>query len=820
MISSLVTQKRGEMVTGAAADANITDLNAGRTDKSGGHPDILDGRYQLEIRRVGPVLNGQDDYVLTGATHDGDTHENGEGNEIRAVFDTNLRHVQDDISPEGLLADRNRERAQGVFILESNFISDSLVLGINVEPGVTQAGGNVPHPGSTINFPQINAERLVPGIVIENNVISGSSGVRFAGEANPNPQRPVPFGRIVNNTIVGAGRLGTGIDVAGIASPTLINNILTDLGQGISDSGTNGTVIRSNFFQNNATNGAVGTDAITAAAGSPLFLDPANGNYILQAGSAAVDSSQNTEQDRLNFLNFKTEIGIPASPIVAPELDIYGQLRVDSNANSVGGGSEIFKDRGAVDRADSDAPYAILLNPVDNDSLGRDTDPTETIVRVTDPFLENFRILLGDGPNSNEPFEGTGVDQLTVDDPADPDVSARAVMVMRNREFLTEGVDYVLSYNELTGVLSLTPLSTLWEPTGVYTIMLDNTLIADRVGNLLRPNQEDGSTKFTIIMPYVEIDFGDAPDTYSTSITEDGARHAIIVSPGDLYPTPRLGQYVDGETDALIENLDDATTVIVDGNPSVAGDLPFALSSSAAPEVTLQLLNQPEVGDTLSVTSENETAIFELVLAGKRTTGYDRVPVFYQSTDTLEDVMTSLANVMVAEFSDRNFQASVAHTPGVNEITIIGEHDEDGISIGRFNGGAPDPLVFVTPGTSPFDVQTKDIVGFLNPNDPFGTNVPVVVAGSGLLQAWVDFDQSGTFEAEEQVITDEPVSDVNGALNTLTIFTPEDAVEGETWLRVRVSKDEGVSPDTFVVGGEVEDHRISVVRVDVPIFGR
>src|SRR5690606_18589855 len=51
----------------------------------------------------------------------------------------------------GRVADRNRQRPQGMFIIDSNTITDSAVRGINVQPGTTQAGGNVPHPGSTIN---------------------------------------------------------------------------------------------------------------------------------------------------------------------------------------------------------------------------------------------------------------------------------------------------------------------------------------------------------------------------------------------------------------------------------------------------------------------------------------------------------------------------------------------------------------------------------------------------------------------------------------------------------------------------------------------
>ena len=649
--------ERGEMVTGAVADSAIVEVV--RNPVGFNNPAF--GQYQLEVRRT------EDQYIV---------FQEGGANYVdhTRVFDTDLRYVVEDvlneagdaavnasIVPGGIDADRNRERPQGVFIIDSNFITESQVRGVNIEPGATQAGGNVPHPGSVIQFPQLNAGNLVPGVVVQNNVIAGSSGIRFAGEAAANPNRPVSFGRLINNTIVGDGGTGVGISLEGRTSPTLINNLLTDLANGINGTGIQ-SVVKSNFFQDNNNNGTTGTDAILAAAGDPLFLDASNGNYILESDSLAVDSSQNTEQDRLNYLNFKTEIGLPASPIFAPDRDIYGQLRVDSNAGLGGGGSAIFKDRGATDRADTDAPYAVLLNPADNDALGEDTDPTTTIVRVTDPLLENFTILLGDGPGPNSPFEGTGVDNLTVDDPNDSNISARAITISRNREFLEEGVDYNVGYNELTGVLLLTPLSTLWEPTGVYTIELDNTLIADRVGNRLRPNQTDGSTQFTVIMPQVEIDFGDADPSYATLIADDGPRHAIVDG-----STPRLGKYVDGEFDALVIDQDDNAIIDVAGNPGEPGDGPFIVVDSGMLQATVELTVLPDVGDTLAVTTESVSLVFELVPEGGSTTGFGRVSVVYPTGATESEITGLLVSSMQTEFAvPQDFQASVTHTLGTN----------------------------------------------------------------------------------------------------------------------------------------------------------
>ena len=185
----------------------------------------------------------------------------------------------------GLEGDKNKHRPQGQLILDSNFITNTQGNGINVEAGAADAAGNVPHPGSLINFVPHNQDRLVPGVVIQNNVIAnaGGSGIRYFGDTSGSPSPPLPFGRIINNTIYSSNQTGTGITIDASASPTVMNNILANLATGITGGTASGAVVRSNFFQGNAANGTIGTDAILAAAGDPLFVNPRTRNFYLRS---------------------------------------------------------------------------------------------------------------------------------------------------------------------------------------------------------------------------------------------------------------------------------------------------------------------------------------------------------------------------------------------------------------------------------------------------------------------------------------------------------------------------------------------------------
>ena len=130
----------------------------------------------------------------------------------------------------------------------------------------------------------------------------------------------------------------------------------------------------------------------------------------------AIDSSLNRADDRTFLANVvKAPLGIPPSAIVAPERDVFGQLRADDeDTDPLGGGSLVFKDRGAVERVDFDAPFATLLNPADGDSLDRSPVVDRRPPRRRALFSE-FTLQLFDGPGVPRPIEGTGVDAATVD---------------------------------------------------------------------------------------------------------------------------------------------------------------------------------------------------------------------------------------------------------------------------------------------------------------------------------------------------------------------------------------------------------------------
>ncbi|MCA9167345.1 MAG: hypothetical protein KDB23_06735, partial [Planctomycetales bacterium] len=105
-------------------------------------------------------------------------------------------------------------------------------------------------------------------------------------------------------------------------------------------------------------------------------------------------------------------------------------------------------------------------------------------------------------------------------------------------------------------------------------------------------------------------------------------------------------------------------------------------------------------------------------------------------------------------------------------------------------------------------VDDEDGVKFLTPIVP-GQEVKYAVNASvdGKLDAWVDFNQNGTWEATEQIALSIPVA---GGANFLAFAVPADAVPTPTrpvYSRFRFSTDGGLSPEGPARNGEVEDYR-------------
>lgn len=92
-----------------------------------------------------------------------------------------------------------------------------------------------------------------------------------------------------------------------------------------------------------------------------------------------------------------------------------------------------------------------------------------------------------------------------------------------------------------------------------------------------------------------------------------------------------------------------------------------------------------------------------------------------------------------------------------------------------------------------------------------GENVSVNVISSegGVLNAWIDFNQDGDFDdLDEQIFTD---TGVIAGVNNLNFTASSNLVEGTSFARFRLSSLLGITPYDEVIGGEVEDHEVSLV---------
>ncbi len=482
-------------------------------------------------------------------------------------FDTNERFIRENDSSYGgslfaPVGDRNVPRQQDHLQIYGNTIADVSGWGIYVDSQPRDATDNLPRPGSVRNLPTlyndgstpVNNRGLVPGVSIVNNIVDGAitGGIFFSGDPNNGntADAAIPFGRILNNTVYGgASAQGIGIRVTENAGPTILNNIVSNTATGISiDASSNPwTEVDYNLFKGNAANGTVGTNQKILSAAQPLFVDPANRNFYLAAGSEAIDSSQSFLGDRSDIAAVKTDVGIPPSAIKAPRLDRFAQLRADDILTpNTGDGPDPFFDRGAVERIDTAQPWAKLVDPLDNGPIDRADTQDDYVFTTAD--LSRFEIQLFD--------TGVGIADLTVDANLG-DLLVAPVHVWRNADpttfpdlgtQLVQGVDYFAVYSPVDDKITLTPAAGFWTPASTYSILLDNT-IQDIAGNAISPTTLGGAyaNRTVFVVNLGTYDYGDAPDdgsgAYPTLNANDGARH--LIDPGYY-----LGNGVTYEADA------------------------------------------------------------------------------------------------------------------------------------------------------------------------------------------------------------------------------------------------------------------------------
>ncbi len=107
----------------------------------------------------------------------------------------------------------------------------------------------------------------------------------------------------------------------------------------------------------------------------------------------------------------------------------------------------------------------------------------------------------------------------------------------------------------------------------------------------------------------------------------------------------------------------------------------------------------------------------------------------------------------------------------------------------------------------------EDGVTFTSPlNQGAVTTVDVVASvGGGLLNAWVDFNFNGTWEAgaPEQIFIDVPL---NAGTNSLAFTVPASTGLGRKFARFRVSTAGGLTPVGEASDGEVEDYLVLITK--------
>jgi hypothetical protein len=337
-------------------------------------------------------------------------------------------------------------------------------------------------------------------------------------------------------------------------------------------------------------------------------------------------------------------------------------------------------------------------------------------------------------------------------------------------------------------------------------------------------------------------DFGDAPDSYQTTLSLDGARHQVLSE-----HLPRLGEKVDAEADghphadALGDdnhNQDDEDGVLLLGDHLIPGEdnmFEVRLSGPGFLHVWIDIDRNHEfqsseylitglpveAGDhMMNVPIPLPPDLEEGPLYGRfRITTLEEIPPFGDAPDgEVEDYLWIIeSNEEELDFGDA---PGMTDLPGSYPTLLADNGARHQISRSIFLGlhnppdaeadGQPDPEA---KGDDLNGYDDEDGVAFLSSLIPAGTatikvKATVMTSAAAHLNAWIDFNADGNWDdSSEKIFSALPIT---SGSHTLSFTVPDTAIPGPTFARFRISSVAELPVTDFCQDGEVEDYKIRI----------
>nr|MCS5630655.1 M36 family metallopeptidase [Pirellulaceae bacterium] len=280
-----------------------------------------------------------------------------------------------------------------------------------------------------------------------------------------------------------------------------------------------------------------------------------------------------------------------------------------------------------------------------------------------------------------------------------------------------------------------------------------------------------------------DVDFGFQPSgqvigVYGTKYNDENANG--VQDPGET-GIAGVYIYVDLDNDATIDVGEPAAITDEDGN--------YHIDYNEAGPVTIREVLDPGYVHTLPIDGQNDITMILGLPSLDVDFGNNSVVDYGDAPDTYDLAGEASHGILEGLFMGAGVDAEVAAQSGAfadgddNSDT----DDEDGVTFTT-------DLVADTVASVDVEISASDV-------------------SKGVIQAWLDFDADGVFDADEQIITD---GDVVAGTNTFAFNIPADAQLGDTYARFRYGYERGLGPNGAAIAGEVEDYAIGVLT-DQPL---